>query len=559
MMKRSDVHLSKSARRKRRRREEHCPTYMRTVQRENETQHTKRVKDREKCSMQHDTKRSMEAHTKRLKFEQKRLILCQQHNFERYSKNLTVFLEGVKRLEKEEQIILLDVTPCAGCKIEIDEECDQIVGNIGSISNVSGHNPIKDRTQLDHSAHVKAVVKLGATDAVVKLAGKNLDPVADAVGEDTVVKLEITEPAPTVIKGKTTVDQQIFIKSETCVDAHQFTNVMKNEVIDLIDDDSDTDTVINDGTKLNHTIDQQIVANFEKLDSAQSYTISTKNEVIDLVDDNRDIDDGIIMYDKDAGCHSKKFSLYKGMNSFSETLDEALNNISSTPSGVINSYISGHKEDIVAKSKNDTVSRSSMMTLHHGTWLNDEVINFFLRNCLAKRDEAICAQDCSRRHSHFFNTFFMTNLLHRGEYNYENVKSWGSKVHGGDIFELKYIVCPINIGNMHWTCAIVFMEEKRIQYYDSCGETQIKWLHVLLLYLKDEYRGKNGRELDLSQWTLVGCKKDTPRQDNGVDCGVFMCMFADFVSRDLPLTFGQDHIHHCRDRMLLSIAGSRNI
>ncbi len=40
-----------------------------------------------------------------------------------------------------------------------------------------------------------------------------------------------------------------------------------------------------------------------------------------------------------------------------------------------------------------------------------------------------------------------------------------------DIFSLKYIFCPININNSHWTLAVIFMEAKKIQYYDSCGKT----------------------------------------------------------------------------------------
>ena len=39
----------------------------------------------------------------------------------------------------------------------------------------------------------------------------------------------------------------------------------------------------------------------------------------------------------------------------------------------------------------------------------------------------------------------------------------------------------------------------------------------------------------------------------GFDCGVFTCMFADFVSNDCPLLFNQDHIDQCRDRIALSI------
>jgi hypothetical protein len=39
----------------------------------------------------------------------------------------------------------------------------------------------------------------------------------------------------------------------------------------------------------------------------------------------------------------------------------------------------------------------------------------------------------------------------------------------------------------------------------------------------------------------------------GYDCGIFTCMFADFLSRYLPLMFSQEHIDHCRERIAMSI------
>ena len=103
-------------------------------------------------------------------------------------------------------------------------------------------------------------------------------------------------------------------------------------------------------------------------------------------------------------------------------------------------------------------------------------------------------------------------------------------------------------------------------------------------YVKDEYRAKKGKELDVTKWELVSCAKDTPRQRNGefvflgarlrltclpalfrilhsnilflnlgYDCGAFICMFADFISKDCRLLFNQDHIDKCRDRIALSI------
>ena len=39
----------------------------------------------------------------------------------------------------------------------------------------------------------------------------------------------------------------------------------------------------------------------------------------------------------------------------------------------------------------------------------------------------------------------------------------------------------------------------------------------------------------------------------GVDCGVFTCMFCDFISNDCSLVFNQDHIDQYRDRVTISI------
>lgn len=222
----------------------------------------------------------------------------------------------------------------------------------------------------------------------------------------------------------------------------------------------------------------------------------------------------------------------------------------------------GSPTEILASQDADSVQRGSMQTLRPGQWLNDEVINYFLKNCLAKRDEIICTRQPGRKRSHFFNSFFVQTMFDeknnhpdlRGRYNYKNVKRWSKKVPGKDIFNLKYILCPINLDNMHWTSAVIFMEEKRIQYYDSMGGTDRTKLKGLLEYVKDEYKTKNGgQEMDVSEWELVSCRADTPRQRNGFDCGVFTCMFCDFISKDCSLVFNQSHIDQCRDRIALSI------
>jgi hypothetical protein len=219
-------------------------------------------------------------------------------------------------------------------------------------------------------------------------------------------------------------------------------------------------------------------------------------------------------------------------------------------------YDRGPLEEKLATSATDSVQRKSIHTLRPKEWLNDEVIHYFY-SMLAKRDEALSAANPGRKRSHFFKSFFFTKLFDEGatnEYKYSNVESWSKKVPGKDIFALDKICFACNILQTHWTCVVIFMQEKRIQFYDSMKGDGYHYSDGLLQYLKDEWAAKKGGELpDADKWRVVGAETGVPRQTNGYDCGVFTCMFADFLSLDRPLSFDQTHIDQCRHRIVLSI------
>ena len=43
------------------------------------------------------------------------------------------------------------------------------------------------------------------------------------------------------------------------------------------------------------------------------------------------------------------------------------------------------------------------------------------------------------------------------------------------------------------------------------------------------------KPIDLSDWKTVVYKSKTPYQPHGLDCGVFMCKTADYISQDAQL------------------------
>ena len=98
----------------------------------------------------------------------------------------------------------------------------------------------------------------------------------------------------------------------------------------------------------------------------------------------------------------------------------------------LSALLSGPADDEVLIDKyNIDMTRKKLSCLKPRTWLNDEVINFYV---------AIMMQEGGSIYS--FSTFFVIRLLYeRGNYTFKNVVRWTKKL---DIFCHKKMFIPIN-------------------------------------------------------------------------------------------------------------------
>lgn len=205
---------------------------------------------------------------------------------------------------------------------------------------------------------------------------------------------------------------------------------------------------------------------------------------------------------------------------------------------------------IVIDKFNIDITVAKIVCLRNGTWLNDEVVNFYMA-MLQDRDARLCAESKGTRlPSHYFNSFFLTKLMENGQYNYAQVKRWSKKF---DVFALNRVFIPINLSNTHWVMAVVYVQKKEIHYYDSMSGSGKRHLDAILRWLVDEAREKKGVALDPAEWKLVEREKHVPQQQNGFDCGVFSIMCADYLSDDLPLTYRQDQMPTNRVKIAAAI------
>ena len=187
-------------------------------------------------------------------------------------------------------------------------------------------------------------------------------------------------------------------------------------------------------------------------------------------------------------------------------------------------------------------------------WLDDSIIHFFLNHLMSQHQNI-----------HAFDIFFYNHLRDKGIDR--QLLRWTRRL---DIFSKDFIFFPVNLRELHWTLIVANCKEKTISYYDSMGggkvnmgcshavyEPPSRHMDRVLQYLQKEHDDKKGSPLPFD-WKCnpVGESQDVllhdgriPQQENNYDCGVFLCMFADYISRGLPFTFSQRDMPQMRNHL----------
>jgi len=208
--------------------------------------------------------------------------------------------------------------------------------------------------------------------------------------------------------------------------------------------------------------------------------------------------------------------------------------------------LSGNPNEVLVTSFGNSITRSLLMSLKDTSWLNDSIINVYME-LITERSSI--KPNLPQVYS--MNTFFFDTLKNRG---YRAVRRWTKKV---DLFEKDICFCPIHVNRIHWTLAIIDFRKKEISYLDSMGGGNTVCLKMLKSYLEEEHNDKKKQPYDTSDWTLVNRHQEVPQQMNGSDCGVFACLFAEFIARDAKLSFSQSDIPILRKKIVLEILDSK--
>ncbi|CAN0408299.1 unnamed protein product, partial [Pylaiella littoralis] len=204
----------------------------------------------------------------------------------------------------------------------------------------------------------------------------------------------------------------------------------------------------------------------------------------------------------------------------------------------------------LGKSVTESISREGAQRFSPGRWLNSDIVNVYMALLGGRGDPS--STKCLFMSSHFFTKFEDKENVsadHSVKARHDLVKTWSR---GVDLMRVSKVFVPVNVSRQHWYLIVIDLDEKTVLSLDSLGKDyrasgfDVDWL-------QEEHRSKR-RGFDRVQWTSM--RKVVPGQTNGYDCGVFMCMYAAFLSNDREITFKQSNMPKMRERMAWSVFNS---
>ena len=225
-------------------------------------------------------------------------------------------------------------------------------------------------------------------------------------------------------------------------------------------------------------------------------------------------------------------------NTVALTSDESSYNIKNSTSEP-NSPKSKNCDLIAVKKKGKSqISQKDYETLEPGKMLNDSIVNAYLT--LIERSDTIC-----------LSSFLAYKFL---KSDYTTTKKWfkgKGEYSKYDLNAIKQIIIPI-CKDMHWTLIIVDVDKKSYLCYNSATTSLELDKHTIDLILNGIFHNFNNiiaRDLKRKNLTPT----TIPKQENGFDCGVFICLYARYYLLNDNFTFDQSMINSFRSHFKVEL------
>ena len=129
---------------------------------------------------------------------------------------------------------------------------------------------------------------------------------------------------------------------------------------------------------------------------------------------------------------------------------------------------------------------------------------------------------------------------------YKETERWNRKT---DLRKCDIILCPIHKHD-HWSLVSIDTRLRTVEYYDSIiGKRRSSNAPRIMKMFIEEYYKRAGD----AKVFRIRIRDDAPIQENGVDCGIFVCQNAERIARRAFVNTRQDEMAGARKRMMIEL------
>lgn len=184
--------------------------------------------------------------------------------------------------------------------------------------------------------------------------------------------------------------------------------------------------------------------------------------------------------------------------------------------------------DLIVKIANTPIHGRDFKRLAPKSWLNDEIMNGYLELIQTSKDVIL------------FNTFFyeiLKNMYQAQQIDANRIKRILRRKGVSSLTESRMSVIPVNIKDYHWALVVIDNSLKTVSYYDSLNDILSEEIFDTLSYILDS---------DLKEVDYQCFVPDSPKQENGSDCGLFVLRTIECVIMSEDVKFSQEDMNYYR-------------
>lgn len=148
-------------------------------------------------------------------------------------------------------------------------------------------------------------------------------------------------------------------------------------------------------------------------------------------------------------------------------------------------------------------------------------------------------------------------------YRYDSVSNWFKEK---DVYQYHKIFIPVCC-KYHFAMIEVDIEKRKIIFYNSLKEhysepLRNSWLKGIKRFMIDSTPDNNNntkKKTKTNSYVTWAINNDgnSPQQTNGVDCGIFTMLCADYRSDNLPLDYNQEEMVFFRKKIAADLYRGR--